>query len=167
MNRIKRLSLALALTRKRSTVQVIETYSQWIRRRGGSSSHAAPPPSAVGPGGGWVLTGKDSNGASVHIAIGRHELENASLGADKGLVIGRSKALCAKVIADGSVSRRHARIVAMGKGLAIEDLNSSFGVTVNGKRVEPYKAVAIPDGATVAFGDAQPARTAVTTIQSE
>ena len=86
-------------------------------------------------------------------AIGRHELENASLGADKGLVIGRSKALCAKVIADGSVSRRHARIVAMGKGLGVEDLNSSFGVTVNGKRVDPYKAVPIPNGATVAFGD--------------
>jgi putative peptide zinc metalloprotease protein len=68
-------------------------------------------------------------------------------------VIGRSKALCAKVIADGSVSRRHARIVALGKGLGIEDLNSSFGVTVNGKRVEPYKAVPLPSGATVTFGD--------------
>lgn len=147
-------SLLLALTRKRGTVQVIESYSQWVRRRSGGSAVAhAPPPPVVGPGGGWTLTGKDSSGEAVYLAIGRHELENASLGADKGLVIGRSKALCAKVIADGSVSRRHARIVALGKGLAVEDLNSSFGVTVNGKRVDPYKAVPIPNGATVAFGD--------------
>jgi hypothetical protein len=146
------ISLLLALSRKRGTVQVIESYSQWIRRRGGSPMHT-PPPAALGPGGGWILSGKDSNGEPVHIAIGRHELENASLGTDKGLVIGRSKALCAKVIADGSVSRRHARIVALGKGLGVEDLNSSFGVTVNGKRVEPYKAVPIPGGATVTFGD--------------
>ncbi len=146
-------SLLLALTRKRATVQVIESYSQWVRRRsdGGSSAHAPPP--MLGPGGGWLLTGKDTGGEAVYLAIGRNELENASLGTDKGLVIGRSKALCAKVIADGSVSRRHARIVALGKGLGIEDLNSSFGVTVNGKRVEPYKAVPIPDGATVTLGD--------------
>jgi len=147
------VSLLLALTRKRSTVQVIETYSQWIRRRGGSSNYAKPPPATLGPGGGWVLTGKDGNGEAVNIAISRHELEDASQGSDKGIVVGRSKALCARVIADGSVSRRHARIVAVGKGLGVEDLNSSFGVTVNGKRVEPYKAVSIPDGATVAFGD--------------
>lgn len=147
-------SLLLALTRKRSTVQVIESYSQWIRRRSGGSAIAhAPPPPVIGPGGGWVLTGKDANGEPVYLAISRHELENASLGTDKGLVIGRSKALCAKVIADGSVSRRHARIVALGKGLGIEDLNSSFGVAVNGKRIEPYKAVPVPNGATVSFGD--------------
>jgi hypothetical protein len=146
-------SLALALTRKRA-VQVVESYSQWIRRRGGSGSSAhAPPPPMLGPGGGWVMTGKDSTGEQVYLPIGRNELENASLGTDKGLVVGRSKALCAKVIADGSVSRRHARIVALGKGLGVEDLNSSFGVTVNGKRVEPYKAVPIPNGATVTFGD--------------
>jgi hypothetical protein len=147
-------SLLLALTRKRATVQVIESYSQWIRRRGagGVSAHT-PPPALVGPGGGWTLTGKDTSGEQVYIVIGRNELEDASQGADKGVVIGRSKALCAKVIADGSVSRRHARMVAIGKGLAVEDLNSSFGVTVNGKRVEPYKAVPIPNGATVAFGD--------------
>jgi S1-C subfamily serine protease len=147
-------SLLLALTRKRGPVQVIESYSQWIRRRGGSPMHAPPPPrEALGPGGGWVFSGKDSNGDAVHIAVSRNELENASQGTDKGLIIGRSKALCAKVIADGSVSRRHARLVALGKGLAIEDLNSSFGVTVNGKRVEPYKAVPIPAGAAVTFGD--------------
>lgn len=149
------VSLLLALTRRRGAVQVIESYSQWIRRRGGpagTSAHAPPPP-VIGPGGGWTLTGKDTSGEPVYLAIGRHELENASLGTDKGLVIGRSKALCAKVVADGSVSRRHARIVAIGKGLGIEDLNSSFGVQVNGKRVEPYKAVPIPNGATIMLGD--------------
>ncbi|MCW5772335.1 MAG: trypsin-like peptidase domain-containing protein [Rhodospirillaceae bacterium] len=145
-------SLLLALTRKRSTVQVIETYSQWVRRRGGSNAAQSTPP-VMPTGGGWVLSGRDGGGGEVYLAIGRHELDNASRGADKGLVIGRSKALCAKVIADGSVSRRHARIVAMGGGLGIEDLNSSFGVTVNGKRAEPYKAVPLPSGATLTLGD--------------
>lgn len=147
-------SLLLALTRRRGGVQVIESYSQWIRRRGagGVSAHTPPPP-MLAPGAGWTLTGKDTSGEPVYIVIGRNELDDASLGTDKGIVIGRSKALCAKVVADSSVSRRHARIVGAGKGLAIEDLNSSFGVQVNGKRVEPYKAVPIPAGATVMLGD--------------
>ena len=145
-------SLVLGLTRKRATVQVIESYSQWVRRRGAGSASQAPP-QMLGRGGGWIFAGKDGAGGEVYLTIGRHEIENASRGTDKGLVIGRSKALCAKVIADGSVSRRHARIVALGKGIGIEDLNSSFGVTVNGKRIEPYKAVTIPGGATITLGD--------------
>jgi hypothetical protein len=144
-------SLVLGLTRKQATVQVIETYSQWVRRRGaGGPSHAPAP---VPGRGGWIFSGKDGGGGDVYLAIARHELDSASRGADKGVVIGRSKALCAKVIADGSVSRRHARIVALGHGIGIEDLNSSFGVTVNGKRIEPYKAVTIPGGATITLGD--------------
>lgn len=147
------VSLLLALTRRGEGPRVVESYSQWIRRRGGAASHSQPAPPVVGPGAGWLLQGADAKGEAVIIAIRRHELENASHGADKGILVGRSKALCSHVIADASVSRRHARIVAMGRGLGIEDLNSSFGVTVNGKKLEPFKAVPVQNGATVTFGD--------------
>ncbi|HWR50299.1 MAG TPA: SpoIIE family protein phosphatase [Bryobacteraceae bacterium] len=40
------------------------------------------------------------------------------------------------VLRDGRASRHHARIVAEGAGYAIEDLQSSYGVFVNGERVE-------------------------------
>jgi pSer/pThr/pTyr-binding forkhead associated (FHA) protein len=102
---------------------------------------------------GWILSGADGTGAPVELMIGRSELAQASQGADKGIIVGRSKALCTKVIADGSVSRRHARIVSMAKGLGIEDLNSTFGVTVNGARIEPFKAVPVPRKAKLTLGD--------------
>ncbi len=154
------LSLTLALIRRRGSeraVRVVETYSQWIRRHGAVEARkkapapADPVPAAAGPG--WVLKGKDTKGAAVHIALSRTEIEEAGKGAEKGLIIGRSKALCGKVIVDESISRRHARIVTSAKGLAIEDLGSSFGVSVNGKRIEPYKAVPLPPRAKVALGD--------------
>jgi S1-C subfamily serine protease len=156
------LSLVLALVRRRGSeraVRVVETYSQWIRRHGaaeaGKKARAAPEAEAAAAGGGpgWVLRGKDSTGKAVRIALPRAEIEEASQGAEKGLIIGRSKALCGKVIVDESISRRHARIVILGGGIAIEDLGSSFGITINSKRIDPYKAVPLPPKAKVALGD--------------
>jgi S1-C subfamily serine protease len=148
------LSLSLAVARRRAPERgrFVESYSQWLRRRGGAAGgtgRAAPIPAD----GGWLLSGSDGTGAPVRLMIGRNELADASQGAEKGIIVGRSKALCSKVIPDGSVSRRHARIVSMAKGLGIEDLNSTFGVTVNGARIEPFKAVPVPRKAKVTLGD--------------
>ncbi len=151
------LSLVLAVVRRRGpehVVRVVESYSQWLRRRGGAGApmpRGGPEPFAFEDG--WVLEGTDGTGAPVRVLIGRRELADASQGAEKGVIVGRSKALCAKVIADGSVSRRHARIVVMGDGLGIEDLNSSFGITVNGRRIDPFKAVPVPKKAKITLGD--------------
>ena len=173
-------SMVLALVRKRGSrevIKVVETYSQWIRRRGGQPSAAAgaaagaaaatataqtgkrrpssrapdePPPELDE---GWVLAGFDSDGKTVRLVIGQSELARASKGADKGLIIGRSNSLSNKVLGDGSVSRRHARIVVMNEGLGLEDLNSTYGTEVDGTALKPYNTVELKVGSKVKLGD--------------
>ena len=60
-----------------------------------------------------------------------------------GAVIGRSRD-CDVVLADSNVSRRHARI-AFGEGWTIEDLGSTNGVHVNGRRVTGAEPLAPGD----------------------
>ncbi len=164
-------SMILALVRKkgsREVIKVVETYSQWMRRRGGGDGdgprtgvptgqkRSPAKPSAVPPAEldqGWVLSGVDGEGKPVRIVVGETELGNASKGADKGLIIGRSNSLSNKVLGDSSVSRRHARIVELDGELGIEDLNSTYGTSVNGDALKPYNAVKLATGAKVQLGD--------------
>ncbi len=163
-------SMLLALVRRRGSrevIKVVETYSQWIRRRGGDGTDRpgvptqlprrgpadvpeAPPPDLDQ---GWVLSGVDAEGKPVRLIIGKTELERASEGTDKGLIIGRSNSLSNKVLGDGSVSRRHARIVELQGGLAIEDLYSTYGTAVDGEALKPYTATPLKDGCKVSIGD--------------
>ncbi len=53
------------------------------------------------------------------------------------------------VLRDGRASRHHARIVAEDDGFAVEDLDSSYGVFVNGRRV---KRARLNDGDCIEFG---------------
>jgi hypothetical protein len=146
------LSLVLALLRRGGRV---ESYSQWIRRKTGQAPRApaalAPAAPAVGPG--WRFTGTDGAGRPIEMVVTDHELALAARGGEKGVVVGRSLSLSSKVLADNSVSRRHARIVPEGDGIAVEDLGSTFGVTVDGKPAPYYEAVPIADGSVVTFGD--------------
>jgi hypothetical protein len=66
-----------------------------------------------------------------------------------GLRIGRNEDNDV-VIADGRVSRHHARIVADGGGFAIEDLQSSNGTFVDGTRVRRARVHA---GASIVAGE--------------
>jgi hypothetical protein len=51
-----------------------------------------------------------------------------------GATIGRSRD-CDVVLADGNVSRRHAEILPTEDGWSVNDLNSTNGVLVNGRRI--------------------------------
>jgi hypothetical protein len=51
------------------------------------------------------------------------------------LVLGRDQGTADLVIDDPGVSRRHARVVADGEGVVVEDLGSSNGTYVNGERI--------------------------------
>lgn len=162
-------SMVLALVRKRGSrevVKVVETYSQWIRRKegsnpgvksnkpsGGKRRIAKPTIPSAELDDGWLLSGQDAAGKAVTLAIGKTELAHASAETDKGLIIGRSIALASKILEDTSVSRRHARIVAVDGGIGIEDLGSTYGTQVNGQPLEPYTVVPIPVGARVMIGD--------------
>jgi len=66
-----------------------------------------------------------------------------------GLRIGRSDDNDV-VVADGRVSRRHARIVAGGDGFAIEDLQSSNGTFVDGAQV---RYAPLHPGASIVLGE--------------
>jgi len=66
-----------------------------------------------------------------------------------GLRIGRSDDNDV-VVADGRVSRHHARVVADGDGYAIEDLGSSNGTFVAGKAVRRARVGA---GTTIVLGE--------------
>jgi len=66
-----------------------------------------------------------------------------------GAVIGRSRD-CDIVLADGNVSRRHAEIRPTAGGWAVNDLGSTNGVLVNGRRIEG--SVALGRGDRIKLG---------------
>ena len=52
------------------------------------------------------------------------------------------------------MSRRHARVVASGEGIALIDLKSKRGTWMGGERLAPYaKPVTIELGSTLRFGN--------------
>jgi pSer/pThr/pTyr-binding forkhead associated (FHA) protein len=68
----------------------------------------------------------------------------------KELLVGRDSA-CAISVIDPEVSRKHARLVWQGEDFTLEDLGSTNGTFINGKRINtPYLLRA---GDTVAFGE--------------
>ena len=69
-----------------------------------------------------------------------------------GLTIGRYPGLVNAVLADDHVSRRHLRVRWNGSGFEVEDLNSSNGTIVNGRRLEPFRARALGPGDMVRIG---------------
>ncbi len=171
-------ALGLAIFRKNTTreiVKVVESYSAWVRRKGSRSGPgeatmkpgaaqtmkpSAPPVAAspTGPTGqtqsesGWVLSGFDAEGHVIRISIGEDELKAATEGPDGGLIIGRSKSQASKIIGDGSVSRRHARVRLVDGKLSIEDLDSAFGTVVEGAKMEPGKSLTLDTGSKISLG---------------
>jgi len=153
------LGVMLALRRPRERiVRVVETYSDMIRRKRGELAVATPPPprhagraaaSANTAVPGWRFAGFASDGRAIEFVIKEGDLARAS----EGIVLGRQEALVHHVVPDPSVSRRHARIVAMGQGIAIIDLGSTHGSRVSGRKLVPQSApTAIEDGARVILG---------------
>ena len=98
--------------------------------------------------GGWVLEGADGDGRPVRLAFGETELAGAYL----GLSVGRHPALCERVVADPSVSRRHVRLGMEGGGLFAEDLNSLNGTLVDGEAIPPFEPIPLAPGQTLALG---------------
>jgi pSer/pThr/pTyr-binding forkhead associated (FHA) protein len=68
---------------------------------------------------------------------------------DAGTTIGRED--CEITLTDTEVSRRHARIRALDDALAIEDLGSTNGTSVNGERI--MGLVELKDGDTITMGN--------------
>ena len=70
-----------------------------------------------------------------------------------GFVLGRDSALVDATLDHRSVSRRHARLTRRDGRLRVEDLNSTNGTRVNGRRLEPFAPRVLAPGDAVALGD--------------
>ncbi len=71
----------------------------------------------------------------------------------KGVTIGREGSCCDIVVAGTTVSRRHVRILAAGENrFFLEDLDSTNGVFVNGRKI--VDSVALLDGDLIGLGSA-------------
>jgi len=96
---------------------------------------------------GWILAGFDSNGMAVRLNLSEMDLRAVP----EGLVVGRSARSAKLILKDDSVSRAHARI-ALGDRLTVEDLNSSNGTRVKGRRLEAGEMIPIAQGAAIEIG---------------
>lgn len=154
---------------RREVVRVVESYSAYVRRKGKPPSPrslqprevTSPPDFSASPvpvnvpstaGGAWELAGKTQQGAAVSVRFTGADLERALQAKDKGLILGRSTTLADLQIEDGSVSRRHAKIYMAEDGLAIEDLNSAYGTTINGRKLEPFQPSPLKSGDKIEIG---------------
>lgn len=96
----------------------------------------------------WLLAGFDNNGHTVRLEIAMDDLRQRP----DGLVVGRHPQIASLIIADDSVSRRHAVIRNKGDRLTLTDLGSANGTSVNGDRLDPDRPVFLERGAEVEFG---------------
>ncbi len=151
------LSLILALRKPRErVVKVVESYTQMLRRKGEAGTRVVargtpPGRAAAAPGGTvvWQLSGTDGSGKAVRLKLTDRQLADAG----EGLVVGRQQTTSDLLLADASVSRRHARIRGSDSELTIEDLGSANGTSVDGRAIGEGKPVSLGDGAVIEFGD--------------
>ena len=73
---------------------------------------------------------------------------------EQGVLIGRDSTQCDLVLANTSVSRRHARLsVGTNNTLQIEDVGSTNGTAINGESIAPGLSRPLEPGSTVKLGD--------------
>ena len=97
---------------------------------------------------GWMLEGEDDVGRQFRLGFGETELARAYL----GVVIGRHPALCERVLAEESISRRHFRIGLADGEPFVEDLNSLNGTIVDGVPLPPFRPTPLAPGKTLLCG---------------
>lgn len=98
---------------------------------------------------GWRLVGADRTGMAVDM-----HLEGGLLEGHEGVVFGRLPRYCHLTFDNDSISRRHARFKVSAAGaLTIEDLGSTNGTAVDGRRLEPYRPVPLRDGSRISLGE--------------
>lgn len=103
-----------------------------------------------GAGESWVIAGFDESG---HVQRFRLQMSDERLGSSSGLRIGRSEKDNEFVISDSSISRSHARFVALGRELYLEDLGSKNGTYIGNARVTPNEKQRIYGDQELRFGD--------------
>jgi len=98
--------------------------------------------------GGLLLSGYDDRNQAVRIKIRDAELKGCS----KGISLGRHPDIVDWVIASQEISRRHARIRFSAHGYELEDLNSSNGTWLNGRRLSSFTPTSLSPGDEIRLG---------------
>ncbi len=95
-----------------------------------------------------IIAGFDTNGNVLRLSFftGDPKLNNL------GLVLGRDSANCDLHIADQSISRKHARFFRRDHQIWIEDLGSTNGLIVNGKKVNSGDSALLSTNGSLSIG---------------
>ncbi|MBI1187444.1 MAG: FHA domain-containing protein [Alphaproteobacteria bacterium] len=92
----------------------------------------------------WVLTGK----------AGRMKLRGALMAdAKRGSIVGRGKSEADVLIDAEQISRKHARFSLRDGGVFIEDLRSTNGTSVNGRKLAAGEVTEVREGDKIDFAD--------------
>ena len=94
-----------------------------------------------------VLAGRD--GAGVPLAL---NVPRDALGAPRGVIVGRDPARSSHVVADPSVSREHVRLYVESGMFHVEDLESTNGTSLNGRRLARRRGAPAGNGDALALG---------------
>ena len=98
-----------------------------------------------------VLAGFDGSGRRQRVRL---PLQGSSAAAG-GFVLGRHALLADQVIEDGSVSRRHARLVVEQGRCTVEDLNSTNGTAINGQPLQAFSPAPLVAGDRLVLGEVE------------
>ena len=98
-----------------------------------------------------VLRGDGPEGQEIRVKI----IGNALARAENGQVIGRSSGDADYVVAEQSVSRRHAMLRVSGDVVMIEDMNSLNGTAINGIKLKQGEARVVASGSKITLGDVE------------
>ena len=111
---------------------------------------SAPIPSSARLAGGYLrLLGLLANGSPWECSIPLADMQRQG-----GVVIGRDPATCSIVLMESSISRRHAALTLTEHGVVLQDMGSTNGSFVNGRRLGYYEPQAIlQDGYVLGLGD--------------
>ena len=95
-----------------------------------------------------IIAGFDSNGNVLRLSFFTSDpkLNNS------GLVLGRDSVNCDLHIADQSISRKHARIYRNNHQIWIEDMGSTNGILVNGKKINSGESALLSTTGTLSIG---------------
>ena len=96
----------------------------------------------------WILEGVDAeNGAKVGLKLPETTTPQAEV------TLGRNRKSCDLAIPNTSVSSRHATFVRSVDGWNIQDVGSSNGTFLNGKRLSPFELHPLSNGVSVSIGE--------------
>ena len=134
----------LSARRKRHAMHTAQVRAAIAEQDAAEARRRVQPPPAPFD---CVLAGRDGDGTAHALNLRRD-----ALAAPGGAVIGRDPAESTHVVVDPSVSRAHARVYARGEALHVEDLGSTNGTFLNGRRLTEGKEVRARDGDELILG---------------